>query len=236
MLADVGMTESSGAGWAKRIWILALTLCLGAQAGRAATVEWGARGGLAYTRFVQSPSFESEVPPVFKESLCLNPTGGLWIRAELGSRLAVQVELNYLEKRNKFTMEYESNPGFFSRGIFTRYIECPVLVAYRVWRRLRLMAGPAIGFRIGAGLAESYANYSNGELEESFEGRWSYPGVFKTIEVSGVFGLQYWISSRVFADVGYSFGFFNSIRKGMDISNVVSLESRVLTVGAGYRF
>ena len=223
-------------GWIKRIWLLALSLCLGAEAGRAATVEWGAKAGLAYTRFVQSPSFRSEVPPIFKESLCLNPTGGLWIRAELGSRLAVQAELNYLEKQNKFTMEDGSNPGFFSRGLFTRYIECPVLIAYRMGNRLRLMAGPAIGFRTGSGLTESYANYLDGELDESFEGRWSYPGLFKTIEVSGVFGLQYRVSSRVFADVRYSLGLFNSIKKGMDISNVVSLESRVLTVGAGYRF
>jgi hypothetical protein len=123
---------------------------------------------------------------------------GLFVDKQLTNKTSLQLELIY-----SFTEDYN-------------FLEIPLNIKYKVYRKLYLFAGPKFDFILDNDISE--ANYE-----------------YRNFGVSADLGVQYLIAMDFFAEVRYSIGFEEQLKRDiqLDINNATRNTFRI---GIGYRF
>ncbi|MBU2940104.1 porin family protein [Lacinutrix sp. C3R15] len=101
-----------------------------------------------------------------------------------------------------------SAEGAKEKSIRLDYIQAPILFKYRISDKLFAGAGPLVGVKI----------------HEENDG-------FKNFALSGIIGGEYMITSEIFVDVRYSYGFTNKIDKESDYT----VKQTNIQFGIGYK-
>ncbi len=101
-----------------------------------------------------------------------------------------------------------SAEGAKEKSIRIDYIQAPILFKYRITDKIAAGAGPLVGVKI----------------HEENDG-------FKNFSLSGIVGGEYMITSEIFVDLRYSYGFTNKIDKESDYK----VRQTNIQIGVGYK-
>lgn len=101
-----------------------------------------------------------------------------------------------------------SAEGAKEKSLRIDYIQAPILFKYRITDKIFIGAGPLVGVKI----------------HEEEDG-------FKNFALSGILGGEYMITSEIFVDLRYSYGFTNKIDKESDYK----VRQTNIQFGVGYK-
>ncbi|MFD2541263.1 porin family protein [Lacinutrix gracilariae] len=101
-----------------------------------------------------------------------------------------------------------SAEGAKEKSIRLNYIQAPILFKYRISDKLFVGAGPLVGVKI----------------HEENDG-------FKNFGLSGIIGAEYMITSEIFIDARYSYGFTNKLDKDA----YYTAKQTNIQIGIGYK-
>jgi len=117
-------------------------------------------------------------------------------------------EMDLTEKISVMPELQFSAEGAKEKSIRIDYIQAPILFKYRITDKIAAGAGPLVGVKI----------------HEENDG-------FKNFSLSGIVGGEYMITSEIFVDLRYSYGFTNKIDKESDYK----VRQTNIQIGVGYK-
>lgn len=119
---------------------------------------------------------------------------GAYVSRKLSEAVSLQMEMVFIQKGSRKPIE--SNNSFYRLRV--HYLEIPLLVKYKVTKKLSLTAGPSFGTLAFSAEDDEYGVYPN-------------PIPFKKFELAGNLGVVYALSDQWSFDARYS-NSINTIR------------------------
>lgn len=114
---------------------------------------------------------------------------GLGIESQIKLGHSLGFEINLLQKGSKKNADPE-NGDYEKYKMTLTYVQVPLYFNYHFTKKISALAGPAIGLLVSVKEEDL-----NGEIESNPD--------FNSVELSGILGVQYWISDRFRAEVRF---------------------------------
>lgn len=217
-------------------------------------VKFGAKLGTNFSTIkATKPIINGEVAAVVQDNYMLFGfhVGGF---AEIGllDKFFFQPELLISSQGSKFESSQteifgsSSNTYSIDQKLNTIYINVPLLVKYYATEKFFINAGSQIGFLLSAKQnytqIQTYTFSGSTTIDTTYAEDIDLKDSFKSIDFSLVAGAGYFFTENIFAEVRYTIGLSNFIKKVSYNDAFISYEyeqiakNNVLQVSVGYRF
>jgi hypothetical protein len=237
-----------------------LLLILGSSLGSFGQVNFGVRGGLAFSSFENNVLLpQLEYASKAEVALLVSPDVALFFGLPLSDHFSIQTELHYLKKGGKikedfFLPEYPAGPQkkvSLETKYFSPFIEAPLLVKYYIKKGSfspSFLAGGSIGYSLSQRLTgdpifvqtdnQIIYLFTDGEKlpwDSNFFGQ----GKFNRVDVSGLLGIAVEKAighHQLIFDIRYLHDFNDWRTMKLNNNDKVQVRNRNLLLTAGIEF
>ena len=212
---------------------LLATTVANAQKEKSNGLEYGIKAGVNLASFTLKSSFSNGVPA---DATSINLTGsrttfiaGGFITIPINGGFKVQAELLYAGlggKKYQTTIFDPNHSESDSLNFQSSYLEVPVLAKYSFGQSgFSVLAGPQIGFLLSA--------------KDELNGSTDIKSVFKSTDLSGVFGAEYALPMGINFSARYQLGFSNIVKNETSGTPpdvyTASIKNNAFTITVGYK-